>query len=398
MILTYRYRLLPTKRQHIAFESILEAQRQLYNAALEERIGAYRNARVTRSYIDQTKALTEWRQTDEEARALPVQLQRATLKRLEEAFQSFFRRVRNGEKAGFPRFRGKGSFDSFGFRQFSGISIDRERVRFKGMPGAIRIHPHRPMPADAAIRSCTFRRAVKGWSVSFATSITPSLRSTSQRAVGLDLGITNFAVLSDGGLIPSLRAARRAERRTRMVQRSLARKKRGSTGWCKARTAVARCHDQTARRRSNHLHQGSARLLRDYDVIAFEALNIKGLARGVLARDVHDASWGRFISMLRYKAERAGARLIEVDPQDTTQDCSACGAKVPKRLADRVHECPDCGLFVDRDLNSARNVLNRAGVGPGLHNVAEYGMRAGGKLCCFRGTSSDPCAIETLPN
>jgi putative transposase len=120
------------------------------------------------------------------------------------------------------------------------------------------------------------------------------------------------------------------------------------------------------RQRNEHLHQASARMVREYDVIVVEKLNVKGLASGILAKDVRDASWARFISMLRYKAEWAGARLIEVDPCNTTQDCSGCGIRVQKGLDERRHVCSRCGLSVDRDLNAARNILNRAGVGPGL--------------------------------
>ena len=381
MIVTYKYRLLPTRRQHGALESILESQRQLYNAALEERIGAYQKAAVTRTYFDQSKALTEWRQSDPEGRAIPANLQRCRLKRLEEAYKGFFRRVKNGEKPGFPRFRGKGWFNSFGFREFLGISLRGSRLRFKGLPGPLRVHLHRPMPAGAVIKGCTFRREANGWYVSFATEVPAGFPRGTHRAVGVDLGITTFAALSDGALIPSLKAARKAERRLQLAQRALARKKRGSKSRLKARTAVARCHAATARQRADYLHQASARLVREYDAIAVEALNVKGLARSLLAKDVHDASWAKFISMLRYKAERAGARLIEVDPQNTTQDCSGCGRQVPKELGNRHHECPNCGLSIDRDLNAARNILDRAGVGPGLHNVADCGMRAGGNLC-----------------
>jgi putative transposase len=136
-----------------------------------------------------------------------------------------------------------------------------------------------------------------------------------------------------------------------------------------------------ARQRREHLHLASARLVRDYDAIAVEKLNVKALADSALAKDVRDASWASFISMLRYKAEKAGTRLIEVDPYSTSQDCSGCGMKVPKDLADRRHDCPHCGLSIDRDLNAARNILDRAGVGPGLHNVAGFGgMRAGENL------------------
>src|SRR5258706_1633292 len=322
MIVTFRYRLLPAKRQHRALEQILESQRQLYNAALEERIGAYSKAGVTRTYIDQTKALTEWRRSDPEACAYPVCLQRATLKRLNEAYRGFFRRVARGGSPGFPRFRGKGWFDSFGFRQFEGISLKAGRLRFKGMPGGLRVHIHRKLPEGATIRSCTFKRDTKGWSVSFAVAVEAAAPRKSQRAVGVDLGISTFAALSDGGHIPSLKAARRAERQMRVAQRALSRKQRGSGGRCEARMAVARWHAAVARRRSEHLHQASARLARDYDAIVVEKLNGKGLAGSRLAKECHDASWARFISMLRYKAEWAGARLIEVDPRNTSQEWS----------------------------------------------------------------------------
>ena len=181
----------------------------------------------------------------------------------------------------------------------------------------------------------------------------------------------------------SSRASRprgRAARRLRVAQRALARKKRGSGGCREARVIVARCHAAVARRRREHLHQASARLVRDYDAIAVEKLNVKGLAGSALAKDVHDASWAKFISMLRYKAEKAGARFIEVDPHNTSQECSGCGRKVPKDLAERRHDCLHCGLSIDRDINAARNILNRAGVGPGLRNVAGRGMRAGENL------------------
>jgi putative transposase len=390
MILTFRYRLLPTKQQHRSLEAILQSQRQLYNAALEERIEAYRKANVSRSCFDQFKALTEWRRDDPEASILPVTLQRATLKRLDNAYNGFFRRAKSGCKPGFPRFRGKGRFDSFGFREFRGILMKAGRLRFKGMPGALRVHMHQPMPPEAVIKTCTFRRDVKGWSVGLVAEVpTPPLREGA-RIVGIDLGITTFAALSDGAMIPSLRAACRAEGRLRVAQRALSRRKRGSKGRSKARDEVRRCHAVTARRRANHLHQTSARLMRDYDVVAIEALQVNGLARGILAKDVHDVSWAKFISLLRYKAAKAGTRLIEVDPRNTTQDCSGCGVRVTKELGDRQHECPRCGLSIDRDLNAARNILNRAGVGP--RNVAGCGMRTGGNLGEATGSSGQ----ETL--
>jgi putative transposase len=384
VILTYRYRLLPTKRQHRALEAILESQRQLYNAALQERIGAYRSAKLTRTYYDQTKALTEWRRSDPEGRALPANLQRATLKRLDDAYTSFFRRVKAGVTPGFPRFRGKGRFDSFGFREFSGIALKAGHLNFQGMPGGLRVHLHRPLPLNIPIRGCTFRRGPKAWSISFTVDVAPFPLREGSRAVGVDLGIATFAALSDGGVVPSLRAARKAERRIRIAQRALARKRRGSCGREKARLALRRAHAAVARQRMNHLHVASARLVRDYDLMVVEALNVHALAKSRLAKHVHDASWAKFLSMLRYKAEWAGARLLEVDPRDTSQDCSQCGASVRKDLADRRHECGNCGLCIDRDENAARNILNRAGAGPGLRNVAGSGERAGENLTSRR--------------
>lgn len=381
MILTYCYRILPTKRQHRALDEILEGQRQLYNAGLEERIDAYRKRGIARTYFDQSQALTEWRHSDAAAAALPLTLQRWTLKRLDDAYQAFFRRLKTGERRpGFPRFRGKGRFNTFGFNEFRGIHFANRGLRFKGMPGRLRIHLHRPLPEDGSIRSCRFQRDTKGWRVAFAIALPEVLPRKGDRTVGVDLGISTFAALSDGGFIPSLRAALRAERRLRVAQRALARKARPSGGWRKARKEVALCHAATARARANHLHQASARLLRDYDVIVVERLNVKGLAGSFLAKHVRDASWAKFLSMLRYKAECAGGRTIEVDPYCTSQECSNCGMKVPKELGDRHHECAHCGLMTDRDLNAARNILDRAGVGPGLRNVASCGMRAGGNI------------------
>jgi putative transposase len=370
MILTYQYRLLPTKRQHRALEEILESQRQLYNAALEERIDAYRKAGIKRTYIDQTKALTEWRHTDPDAAQVPVTLQRATLKRVDNAYGNFFRRHGSGEgRPGFPRFRGKARFKSFGLREFGprvGIGLRGNRISFKGMPGTLRMHLHRPIPITAVVVSCTFRRDSQGWKANLALKLpAASPIECILRAVGVDVGITTFAAMSDGTVIPSLRAARKAERRLQVAARALSRKHLGSGTRRKAREEYRRCHAAIARRRHDHLHKASASIVGKHDLIAVEGLNLHALTRSRLAKDIYDASWSMFISMLRYKAERAGAQLIEVDPRNTTQDCSSCGIKVSKGLGDRWHDCSHCGLSIDRDLNAARNILIRAGVRPG---------------------------------
>ena len=303
MIISYRYRLLPEKRQHRALEHILESQRQLYNAALEERIGAYRKAGKSITYIDQTKGLTAWRQSDLEARALPVKLQRATLRRLDEAYRELFRRIRKGRRGGFPRFKGAGRFNAFGFSEFEGITLRDGRLRFKGMPGSLRVHWHRELPPGAQMGACRFKRDASGWTVSFTVTVDAGSPRKGSRSVGVDLGIYTFAALSDGGCIPSLRAARKADRRLRVAHRALSRKIPHSNGHRRARVTLSRCHATVARQRMEHLHQASSRLVRDYDVIAVEDLNVERMAHGLLAKSVHDMAWGKFISMLRYKAK-----------------------------------------------------------------------------------------------
>lgn len=382
IILSYKYRLLPTKAQHAALNDILEQQRILYNAALEERIDCYRKTGLSRTYIDQCMAITEWRQSDEEARSTPVNLQRWTLKRLDEAYKGFFDRLKRGDKAGFPRFRGNGWWKSFGFNELLGLRFDGKRIRFKSLPGSLRVHLHRPPPPDADLRSCTFTKDAKGWHVVFQLKTAAQPRNSANRHIGIDVGLTSLATLSDGTSIPNPRCAKRAEKELRRRQRALSRCKKGSNRRKKVRAGVARLHRKVKNTRETHLHQLSADLISKYDLIAVEKLNMKGMTKSRLAKSVHDASWGKFRQMLAYKAAKAGCELVEVDPRNTSQACSGCGVIVPKELHVRTHDCPDCGLVLDRDHNAAINILHKAVAGLGLHNVVGYGERATGNIIC----------------
>jgi putative transposase len=380
-ILTFKYRVLPTRRQHLALAAICEDQRQLYNAALEERIGCYRKTGKIRTYVDQCHALVEWRQSDTAAAAIPSNIHRWTLRRLDDAYKAFFRRlrVRNG-KAGFPRFRGKGRWDSFGFNEMSGIRFNGKRLRWRTLPGGLRVHLHRPLPIDADIRSCVFRHDRKGWAVCFQVAVQVPGKCPISSAVGLDLGLKVFAYQSDGVATPNPRVARKAEKAMRLRQRALSRCKRGSNRRRKVRCEVTRLHAKIANTRATWLHQQSARIAKSYDLIAVENLNVSGMVKHpTLARSISDASWSKFLAMLDYKAERAGGRLIRVDPRNTSQRCSGCGELVPKSLAVRTHSCPSCGLVIDRDWNAARNIL-QAVVGLGQPNVGRQPKRAGRKI------------------
>jgi putative transposase len=362
--------LLPLKSQHRALERVCASQRELYNAALEERIGCYRKTGKTLAYIDQCKALTACRRELPEMRDLPANLQRWTLKRLDDAFQGFFRRIKTRiGKAGFPRFRGQGQWEAFGFNEFSGIQFDAKRLRFAGMPGGLKLHLHRPLPEDADIRSCVFRCDGRGWHVCLQIAVAAAKKRSVASAVGVDLGLDVFAWCSDNVVIPNPRIARRAEKELRRRQRALARCQRGSNRRHKVRAQVARLHRKIADTRNTWLHQKSAELVKRAEVIVVEDLNVSNMLRHpTLARSIADASWSRFVSMLAYKAEKAGGHLIRVDPRNTSQECSGCHELVPKLLAVRTHACPSCGLVIPRDYNSSLNIL-RAGIGAGALNV-----------------------------
>lgn len=376
MILAYKYRLLPTKRQHSALASILEDQRQLYNGALQERLECYRKTGRSLTHRDQFKGLTEWRHQDpDEAAVYPANLQRWTLKRLSDAYSGFFQQVKKRDgKAGLPRYRSTGRWRSFGFLEFSGVKLRGNRLHFKGMPGSLRVHMHRGLP-DAKILACSISRDVSGWTVSFSIDITPSEKNGTGRCVGIDVGLTCLAALSDGTTVQSCRAAERGAKELRRRQRAVSRCKKWSSGYAKARLAAGKAHHKARLTRDTHLHQASAAIVGKFDIIAIENLNISGLAAGFLARSINDASWGKFYQMLHYKAERAGVQLIKVDPKFTSQECPDCGTRVKKTLSDRVHSCP-CGCVLDRDIAAARVILSRAVVGPEARNVAGCGERA----------------------
>jgi len=375
MKIAYKFRLLPTKSQHATLSQILEDQRQLYNAALQERIDCYKKTGKGRSYIDQCKAVTQWRQQDDVIATIPVNLQRYTLKQVDEAYKAFFRRLKTKKgKAGFPRFKGYGRFNSFGFAEFSGIQLKNNRLHFRGLPGSLRIHFHRELPCTK-ILSCSFRKTTKGWYVSLNIDVeTEELREPVKR-VGVDLGISAFAAYSDGKVISNPRITKRYERELRKKQRALARCKKSGNNRKKAKLKLARLHTKIANTRDTFLHQVSASLVKQYDLIAIEKLNVKGLTKGFLSKEVHDVSWGTFCNYLKYKAEKAGVSLVVVNAKYTSQTCPSCGNVKAKTLSERIHHC-ECGCLLDRDTAAAQVILNRAVVSPRKHNVTGCGKRA----------------------
>ncbi len=364
MILNYRYRLIPTKGQHRRLREALEHSRQLYNAALQERIDCYRKTRGSRSFFSQCLGLTELRKSAEFSR-FPTIMQRYALQQVDHAYKSFFAR------GGFPRFKGREWYKTIGWNQSDGWKLRDGLFIAKGI-GAIRILLSRNLPSEP--RGCRIKREGRHWYISFACEV-ECAAANDNPAVGIDMGISSLAALSNGDLIGNARPYLRAQKALRVKARALARCKRGSKRRRKVKEALANTHRAIRQARDTYLHQVSADIVSRFGLIAIEALNVKGLAKSALAMHVNDASWGKFTSFLRYKAERAGSRLIEVDPRYTSQTCPECGTVKPKGLSERVHQC-DCGCVLDRDVAAAKVVLHRAVHGSGVANVGGYVERS----------------------
>jgi putative transposase len=367
---TFRFRLYPTRRQARALEHQLGQACDLYNAALQHRRDGYRKHGRRISYHDQSVELRQLRSEGLIDAGTNYWSQQAVLRRLDRAFAAFFRRCKAGEKPGYPRFRSRRRYDTLEWSfagNAGGIALTAAgRLRMQGV-GYVKIKMHRPLPVGAKLCEARVTRRAGKWYVSLLLAeVAPRPLPATGRSVGLDVGISTFAATSDPhpdwSRIEGPRANRAAAASVRRAQRKVARRRRGSNRRRKAVALLARHREHERNVRRDHAHRTARKLVERYDLIAVENLNVRGLARGMLARDVNDQGWGALVALLGEKAEDAARRLVLIDPRNTSQACSACGAIVRKPLAERVHSCA-CGYRADRDVNAARNVLWRA-LGP----------------------------------
>ena len=365
MIRTYEYRCLPQKGQEKRLLSLLGMTRGLYNAALQERIDCYKRTGRGVSYYDQCKSLTEIRSFDEGWREQSAQIGRGALTRLDKAFKAFFKGFKEG--CGFPRFKGRNRWRSIDLEKVYRIEIGNGNWRFlsfKGINGRLRVYFHRPLPAEARQKYARLVRDAKGWKLQLVLELPDAASVPVSDMMGIDVGLTHFLTTDTGEQIPNPRCLQRELKRLRVAQRSLARKQRGSGNRERQRKVVERLHLRVRNQRANFHWQAAKKLVEQGKTLIVEDLNVKGLARGMLSRQVSDVGWAAFIERLTCKAESAGLAVIKVDPKQTTQMCSGCGAIVKKSLAVRVHSCPECGLVMDRDRNAAVNIKKRGGNAP----------------------------------
>ena len=363
MLRVYRYRLYPTRAQDESMRTTLYRLRELYNAALQERRDAYRKQGRTISGYQQMAELREVRELRPEYAAIHTHLLQDVVTRLDRAYRAFFRRIKAGEKPGFPRFKGRGQYSTFTFKDavnHNGVRLlaGGKRVKLAGI-GNVKVKLHRP--TEGTIKQASVTLSGDGhWYIAFVCDgIQPFPLPSTGTSVGVDVGITTFAALSDGTMVANPRPYETAQRSLAMAQRRVSRRRRGSKRRRKAVVLLSKKHDHVRRVRLDFHHKTALDLVRRFDSISVEKLNVKGLAQMRLAKQVHDAGWSQFATILAGKAESAGREFFAVDPRGTSQECSGCGAMVRKSLGVRVHYCPECGLVEDRDINAAKNVQRR---------------------------------------
>jgi putative transposase len=354
----FKYKLRVSRAIDHRLTATLDLCRELYNAALQERRDAYRQAGISLNYYDQANQLPDIKAERLDVAATHSQVLQDTLKRVQKAFDGFFRRIKAGEKAGYPRFRNKYRYDSFTFPQ-TGWKLEGDKLALSKI-GTARVRLSRPI--EGTIKTLTIKREADGWYVSLSVELNQCRYIPKTGAsVGIDMGIENFATLSTGKKIANPQHLRRAMRRLKTAQRCVSRKKRGSHNRRKAARLLAGQHLKIKRQRLDFLHKVSLHLIREFDDLAVEDLNIRGMVKNHhLAKSISDAAWGTFLLILDAKAEEAGRGVWKVPAAYTSQDCSACGARVRKTLATREHRCINCGLVLHRDHNAAINIRGRA--------------------------------------
>lgn len=365
---TYKYRLLPTKSQVLKLNWTLDMCRILYNSCLLDRKNHYEQTGKGLTRIRQQEILKANKERIESLNDIHSQVLQEVLLRVDRAFQDFFRRLKekNG-KTGYPRFKGEGRYDSITYPQEPGFQLTEQGLKLSKI-GTIKLKKHREINGE--IKTCTIKEEIDKWYVCFSVEYEPITKPISEKAIGIDVGINSFAVLSDGEVIDNPKCLLKSEQRLIQKQRQLSQKKKGSNNRKKAGVKVAKLHRKVRNQRFDFHHKVSRKVVDTYGFIAVEDLNIQGLVRNHhLAKSISDAGWGQFLSYLQYKAEEAGVQIEKVSPHYTSINCSVCGEPVNKTLAQRIHRCPFCNVVLNRDLNAAHNILLKSTAGTAGSNA-----------------------------
>ncbi len=332
--------------------------RHVYNAALGERREAWRLRGVSVNYYQQKAELPGIKAAMPDYAEVNSQVLQDVVLRVDRAFQAFFRRAKAGETAGYPRYQGRNRYHSFTYPQVGEHGCARLDNGFLALSKIGRIAVRWSRPLAGMPKTVTISREADGWYAVISCADVPAQPlPLTERETGIDVGLKVFLITADGDVVENPRVHRRGEKKIAKAQCVVSRRKKGSHGRRKAVGLLQRAHQHVQRQRADFHHKTALALLRDYDTIYLEDLQVANMVRNHhLAKSISDAGWAGFRSILTYKAVCAGKRVVAVPPAYTSQDCSGCGTRVPKSLSVRTHVCTSCGLIVDRDENAARNI------------------------------------------
>ena len=353
MIRTYKCRAKLSTAAHERLTEVFAMSAELYNAGLESRIDCYKKTGEGRSLYDQYHELAEVRAELPEFASISSVAMRGVLSRLDKAYKRFFKH------GGFPRFKSSRRWRTIEINDRAWSMLKREGdktvLKIKGLPRIV-VNSSRELPPNNLLKAIRITRKPLRTEVALSYELpTPEIKPVSN-PVGIDMGISKRLTLSTGETVEKRKIDRKKLIR---LQRSVSRKVKGSNNRRKAVRLLAKEWQRVSDKERNYLHRLTAELVKMYDFIAVEKLKTKNmLSNKHLAKSISEQTWGRTITLLNEKAESAGVGMVEVDPEGTSQECSACGATVKKDLSVRVHRC-DCGYVADRDVNAAINILHR---------------------------------------
>lgn len=382
MLFTYQYRLQPNQEQAQALSHWGELLRRHWNYALGQRLDWLRRTRQSIDrcsiasepigeipekvdYYTQASELKTTKELFSEYKSIYADCQQQNLMRLDKAWKKWLVPDKNGKRGGKPRFKKRGDICSFTFPRVNcpkaGAHLIGNVLKLSKV-GEINLILHRSIPNGFVLKQATISSKADGWYVSLAledaTVPEPLPVSEIRSSCGIDVGLEKFLTTSDGQSIEIPQHYRKGQATLARAQRQLARKEKGSNNYKKQARKVALHHLHVARQRKEFHYAVSYWLTQTYDLIGFENLRIKGLARTKLAKSILDAAWKSFLTILQAVAVKRGKHTVGIDPRGTSIECSSCGERVEKDLSDRVHNC-SCGLVIDRDWNAGRNILSR---------------------------------------
>ncbi|MEH1767203.1 MAG: transposase [Nostoc sp.] len=378
MKISYQYKIKPNKEQSEKIDKTIEMLRYQYNYLLAQRFDWYEMNRCPRdrcslichlpelkeqpNYYNQKASLVQLKIDRPWYKDIHSQVLQEVPKKVEIAFDRWLKGDANGKKSGRPRFKGKGQYKTFTYSQFKRHHFVNNRITLSKI-GDVKVIVHRPIPDGFDIKTVSVTKKADGYyvtlSLDYKTVPTVKPDFDANNIVGIDVGLIDFYIASDNTRIAAPKHLRKAERTLKSAQRRVSRRKKGSNRRRKAIKQLGVKHKKVVDTRKDFHFKTAKSLLDKYDVVAVEKLNIKGLTKTRLAKSINDAGWGQFIAILSNKAENAGLKVIAVNPNGTSQECSSCGHKVKKLLSQRTHNCPNCKVSLCRDLNASLNIKAR---------------------------------------